>query len=85
MRKDKIEKETVLLMKKSFNGKNMAVCKQVSLAGQCCQELFQTGWYTFISRIRYAISQGQTVFIPQGLVVLVFLRLSEELPRSDDF
>ena len=26
--------------------------QQVSLAGQCCRELFQTGWYTSISRIR---------------------------------
>ncbi len=32
-----------------------------------------------------AISQGQTVFIPQGLVVLAFLLLLEELQPSEEF
>ena len=32
-----------------------------------------------------AISQGQTVFIPQGLVVLGFLRSLAELQRLEEF
>ena len=58
--------------------------QQVSLAGQCCRELFQTGWYTFYQPDQVAINQGQTVFIPQGLVVFgIFTIIWGELPRLD--
>ena len=39
----------------------------------------------FLSADKTAISQGQTVFIPQGLVVLGILRSLAELQRLEEF
>ena len=55
------------------------------LDGRCCPGLFSNWLVYFYQPDKTAISQGQTVFIPQGWWSLAYLLLLAELQLSEGF